>query len=99
MSSAVMSIGLSKTLPQRCKSNCVRDLRVVSTLPTLPKPWQSGKVFPPVTTRAFYYWEGFNSLTIRQARIIPHHEVAVDFLDEVQGDAHDDEQAGAAVEL
>ncbi len=37
-------------------------------------------------------------LILGQAWVVPHDQVAVDFLHEIQGDADDDEQAGAAVE-
>src|SRR5438034_2096211 len=39
-----------------------------------------------------------HSLVFRQSRIIAHHEMAVDLLNEVESHADDDQQAGAAVE-
>ena len=37
-------------------------------------------------------------VNLRSTRIVPHDQVAVDLLHQVQGHADDDQQAGAAVE-
>ena len=52
----------------------------------------------PIGSRFFLVSNIDYGLIIRKALVVSHHQVAVDFLDEVEGDADDDEQAGAAEE-